>query len=192
MADRYEDLVFTLVAENPFEQNGQPEAMKKRLVYLSSLSIDCQRINKLKSEREFEFSPNFLAWVETELKSKFTYHTLDQNALTIYNVVGLFRQKSVEPVFYNVVYCVLERYGFHYRHKCRKCILSFDAFCTLTGNDRKTLSRIDTIKYTKKNIPEIWLRDKDTFLPANKEKWELLQEIIIRIAKEIEEKSNEF
>lgn len=152
--------------------------MKQRLAYLSRLANECQTAKELKA-KDFEFTPNFLAWVETELKSKFTFETSDKSASTLSNVCT-HRSKSIEPVFYNIVYCVLERYGVQYRHKSRKRTISFDEFCALTGNNRQTLSRGRTIFYTTEKIQEIWLKDDES--------GGLLLDIVIRIAKEIEEK----
>lgn len=152
--------------------------MKQRLAYLSRLANECQIAEELR-KKEFEFTPNFLAWIETELKRTFTCETSDKLTPTLYNVCT-HRSKSIEPVFYNIVYCVLERYGVQYQPNSRKRTISFDEFCNLTGNNRKTLSRGKTIFYTPKKIQEIWQKDKES--------GGLLLDIIIQIAKEIEEK----
>lgn len=164
------------------EQNGKPEAMKKTSDYISRLARECQTANVLRA-KEAEFTSEFIAWIENELKRKFTFITEDKSISTLSNVCTN-RPKSIEPVFYNIVYCVLERYGVLYRHKSRKRILSFDEYCTVTGNNRKTLSRGATIFYTPQKVREIWLQ--------NDEDGGLLLEIIIKIANEIAEKINEF
>ena len=179
MTDIYEAKVFELATSfNHSEQNGKPEAMKQRLAYLSRLAHECQIAEVLRA-KEFEFTPDFLAWIETELKRTFTCETSDKSIPTLYNVCT-HRSKSIELVFYNIVYCVLERYGVQYRHNLRKRTISFDEFCKLTGNNRKTLSRGETIFYTKNKIQEFWQKDKES--------GGLLLEIIIKIAKEIERK----
>ena len=161
MTDIYGKKVLELAASfNPSERNGQSEAMKQRLAHLGRLANECQIAEELKT-KEYKFSPIFLAWVETELKRKFTYETSDKSAPTLFNVCT-HREKSIEPVFYNIVYCVLERYGVQCQHKSRKRIISFDEFCNITGNNRQTLSRGQTIFYTTNKIQEIWLKDTES------------------------------
>lgn len=182
MADRYVKAVLKLATNlTPSEENGQSGAMEKKLAHISRLAHECQIAEELK-KREHKFTPNFIAWVKDELKLKYTYKTSDKLAPTLFNVCK-YRERSIVPVFYNIVYCVLERYGVQYQHKSRKRTISFEEFCALTGNNRKTLSRGQTIFYTPNKIQEIWLKDNES--------GGLLLDIVIRIAKEIEEKIKE-
>lgn len=192
VTEKYEVSVYKLIEDFYLpEENGQSGAknriaVENKLKYIKRLAKEDRLAEELEGT---EFTPEFLAWIKKELINKYTCKSTDNSekeALTLYNLSCLGkRQKSIESVFYNIIYCVLLHYGFHYQREIRKEPLKFHVFCNITGNNHKTLSRKGTIHYTKEDITRIWRCDKDSFLEGKKEEWTLLQDIIIDIAEEI-------
>lgn len=178
MTDRYEKYTAELVAEISYEMNPYgavlPESMKRKFDLLKRINNENLIAAKLR-ELKFELSGEFVDWIKKGLLNKFT----DKETGELYSAIT--RKQSVEGIFYNIVYCIIERFGFCYQCETRKRLISKDTFCTLVGADRKTLSRKQTIFYTTEKIKQIWLSDS--------EKDENVRTVILKIAEEIVKKT---
>lgn len=146
VADIYESKVFELATEvayvtSPYEQNVLPEVMKSKFDLMQRLAHECKVASELKAKK-YEVTDDFFTWVE-DLKIKYCV-TKDSDTQER-KLTKIIRHKNVDGVFYNIVYCILERFEVYRKHDCRKVPLSYDEFCKIIRKNRKTLSRKETI-----------------------------------------------
>lgn len=111
------------------------------------LANDCKVANEIRS-RNYEYTDDLNAWIKVEL--------LNEYKERIDNTVKR-SETSRQGVFFNIVYCILERWQIKCKCQSRLRLISKDKFCELVGKDRKTLNRRQTIFYTTERISQEWL-----------------------------------
>ena len=174
MTDIYEVRVQELAAEIFYKIEDPygavlPKEMMSKFDLMKRLASENIKAHQIRI-RQIELPLDFIPWVRKIIADKY-----------INQIANADRRHNPENILYNIVYCVLERFGI--RGKCdkRSRLISYDMFCTLFNKNRKTLSRGCTLIYTAERIREIWITE-DTG-PDNS--WPALRNIITSIFNDI-------
>lgn len=152
MPDIYESRLIELTAEISYEIKDPygtvlSEAMRKKFDTIKLLADDCKMANEIRN-RDYEYTDELNAWIKEDLLKEFK-ERIDRAVKR--------SETSRQGVFFNIVYCILERWQVKFKCKSRLRLISKDKFCELVGKDRKTLNRRQTIYYTTERISQEWL-----------------------------------
>lgn len=181
MPDIYERRLIELTAEISYEIKDPygtvlSEAMRKKFDAMKLLANDCMVANEIRS-RNYEYTDKLNAWIKEDLLKKFK-ERIDRAVKR--------SETSRQGVFFNIVYCILERWQLKFKCKSRLRLISKDKFCELVGKDRKTLNRRQTIYYTTDRISQEWLYSE---IKDDNSIQKLLSDISHTIQKKIKELS---
>lgn len=141
---------------------------------MKMLASDCMVATKIRS-RNYEYTDKLNAWIKVDLLNEYK-ERIDKAIKR--------SEKSKENIFFNIVYCILERWHIRCRCQSRLRLISKDKFCELVGKDRKTLNRRQTIYFTTDRISQEWLY---TEIKDDNSIQKLLSDISNTIKEKIEE-----
>lgn len=152
MPDIYESRLIELTAEISYEIKDPygtvlSEAMRKKFDAMKLIANDCKVANEIRSQN-YEYTDRLNAWIKEEL--------LNEYKARIDKAVKR-SETSRQGIFFNIVYCILERWQIKFKCQNRLRLISKDKFCEFVGQNRKTLNRSQTIYFTTERISQEWM-----------------------------------